>query len=538
MSKTPKEVIERYDALKSQRGTWESHWEEIADRVLPRYSDAFSGRPALGTKGEKNTEKMFDSTAALALGTFAAAMESMLTPRSTKWHRLQSSDTLLNKDRDTQLWFEDANRILFRERYSPAANYASQQHEAYMGLGAFGTAALYVDSNVRGGLRYSSIDLGEILFDINFQGVVDTSLRKFTKTARQMKQMEESGRFKQVPASVSKAAESKPDKEFEIIHCVTPNDTIDPTKADHRGMAFSSYYVCVEENMLLGEGGYDSFPYPISRYVTGPGEIYGRSPAMQVLPNIKTLNEEKKTLLTQGHRVVNPVLLAHDDGVLDTFSLKPGSVNVGGVNAQGQRMVHELPTGNIAAGQEMMDMERNVINDAFLVNLFQILVETPTMTATEVLERVREKGALLSPTMGRQQSEMLGPMIERELDLLGNQGLLPPLTPALIEAEGEYEVVYDSPLSRAQRAEESAGWMRTFESVAAVADTTQDPSALDHFNMDVIVPQVAAINAVPISWMASPDDIVAKREARQQQQQQQQMLDAAPAVSGALKAIQ
>ena len=36
-----------------------------------------------------------------------------------------------------------------------------------------------------------------------------------------------------------------------------------------------------------------------------------------------------------------------------------------------------------------------VINDAFLVTLFQILTETPEMTATEVIERTREKGALL-----------------------------------------------------------------------------------------------------------------------------------------------
>ena len=46
------------------------------------------------------------------------------------------------------------------------------------------------------------------------------------------------------------------------------------------------------------------------------------------------------------------------------------------------------------------------------------------MTATEVLERAREKGALLAPTMGRQQSEALGPMIEREIDILVECGLM------------------------------------------------------------------------------------------------------------------
>jgi hypothetical protein len=250
------------------------------------------------------------------------------------------------------------------------------------------------------------------------------------------------------------------------------------------------------------------------------------------------LNEQKKTMLTQGHRTVNPVLLTHDDGILDSFSLKPGAMNPGGVSAEGRALVHTLPVGNLSAGQELMDMERSVINDAFLVSLFQILIETPTMTATEVLERAREKGALLSPTMGRQQSEMLGPLIERELDLMVQQDMLPPLPQLLLEAAGEFEIEYDSPLSRSQRSEEAAGWLRTLEAAIAYANTTQDISVLDQFDTDIIYPALAEINAVPPSWMRSAEAIEGIREGRAQQQQTQQMIDAAPAAAGIMKAVQ
>jgi|TARA_Y100000310_G_scaffold321795_2_gene379951 hypothetical protein len=530
-------IIARYDKLKGERGTWENHWQEIAERVLPRYSDSFISPASMLTKGEKKTEKMFDSTAAIALERFAAAMESMLTPRNSTWHRLSSSNPFLNRDRETELWFAEATRILFSRRYAPEANYASQQHEVYMGLGAFGTGAMFIDRHDAGGLRYSSVNLADIIFAMNHQGVLDTSYRKFTQTARQMKQRLDSGRYKQIPEDAMKAVEKTPDKPFEVIHCVMPRDDMDPAKSDFRGMSFASFYVSMTDKMILSEGGFRQFPYAISRYVTAPGEVYGRSPAMISLPSIKVLNEQKKTMLKQGHRVVDPVLLAHDDGVLDTFSLKPGSVNVGGINAQGQRMVQELPTGNLAAGQELMDMERAVINDAFLVTLFQILVETPAMTATEVLERAREKGALLSPTMGRQQSEMLGPMIERELDLLVIQDMLPPLPPALVEAEGEFDIIYDSPLSRSQRAEEAAGWLRTFESAGAFASMTGDPSALDHFNTDIIIPELSKINAVPPSWMRGADGVAELREARAQQAQIQQAIEVAPAAAGMLKGV-
>ena len=538
MSGAAEEIIRRFDALAIDRGTWEAHWTEIADRILPRYSDTFFKPNSTEiTRGAKRTEKMYDSTAGLALERFSAAMESMLTPRTQKWHRLIPSDPFLSKDREVKLWFEQATDMLFKHRYASKANYASQQHEVYMGLGAFGTGIMFVDHHDKGGLRYQATNLKEVLFELNHQGIVDTSYRKFTLTARQMMQRVDVGRWDKVPKEVAKVVEKTPEKRFEIIHCIRPRSEMNPQRSDGKNKEFASIYVVVQGQEVVSEGGFDTFPYQISRYVTGPGEKYGRSPAMFVLPSIKVLNEQKKTMLTQGHRAVAPVLLSHDDGILDTFSMAPGSVNPGGVTAEGRPLVHALPVGNLAAGQELMDMERQVINDGFLVSLFQILVDTPAMTATEVLERAREKGALLSPTMGRQQSEALGPMIEREVDVLLKQGLLPPMPEILIEAEGEFEVQYDSPLSRSQRAEEASGWLRTLEAAIAYANTTQDLSVLDQFDSDVIYQQLAEINAVPSSWMRGQEAVAEIRQGRAQQQAIQQAVEAAPAAAGVMKAL-
>ena len=165
------------------------------------------------------------------------------------------------------------------------------------------------------------------------------------------------------------------------------------------------------------------------------------------------------------------------------------------------------------------------------------MVDSPQMTATEVLERAREKGALLSPTMGRQQSEMLGPMIEREIDLGMQQGLFLPMPEALIEAEGEFELEYDSPLTRSQRAEEGAGYLRTLEAAIAYANTSQDLGVLDNFNTDAIYRDLAEINAMPTSWMNSPEIMEQLRAERAQQAQDQQMIAAAPAAAGVMKAL-
>ena len=534
MSDIGERILRRTEDLAGARGTWESHWREIADYMWPDLSGTFQSSGYANTPGSKRTSKMFDSTAALALSRFASVFESMVTPRHSTWHRLITGNKDLHKIRRVRLWFEEATRVLFKLRYAPQSNFASQQQGVNMYLGAFGTGQMYTDELdvPGGGLRYKACHLGNTYFCENHQGIVDTAYRKFNFTARQAVQKWGADAL---PGSIVDAAAKKPDQEFVFIHAVFPREEYDPRKIDSKNMPWASVYVSDRDKKVVSEGGYLSFPYAVSRYVQMPGEVYGRSPGMLALPSVKTLNEEKKTVLKQGHRATDPVLLAHDDGVIDTFSLKPGSVNAGTINAQGKRLVDVLPTGNLSVGYQMMDQERQIINDIFLITLFQILVDTPQMTATEVLERAQEKGALLAPTFGRQQSEYLGPLIARELELAQRQGFLPPMPPELVEAEGEYEIMYDSPLSRAQRAEEASGLMRSLEIVRPYVEGTGDLAPLDWFDWDKITPEIAHINAVPESWMRGEDTVQQMREGRAQAAQEQKLIEAGPALAAMAK---
>lgn len=536
------QVIAQQEVAAGLRGNWEAVWEQIAERILPQYAKQFSTHnTAEVTPGAQYTAEMVDTTGALALTRFGAAMESMLTPRNSTWHSLVPSDRVLMRDRETRLWFEEATRLLFQLRYAPKANFASQKHEDYLMLGAFGTGSMFIDqlaSKYERGLRYRAVHLGQCYFMENHQGLIDTNLRKFSYTA---KQALDHFRKEDLPDIIVKQAVDPKQchKTHWFIHKVAPRDEkkYDPERKDVDGMPWYSCYVSITGKKTISESGYRSFPYSISRYVTAPGDLYGRSPAMFALPGLKSLNEMKKTAIKQGHRVVDPVLLAHDDGIVDTFSLRPGAVNAGGVSADGKLLVHTLPTGNLAVSEKMMDAEKLAINDFFLVTLFQILVDTPQMTATEVVERAREKGALLSPTMGRQQSESLGPQIERELDLLMQMKLLPPMPPALLEARGEYTIQYDSPLSRMARAEEASGFMRMIDWTTNIFNVTQDPSLFDHYNFDEAIPDLSDSQAVPVRWRNPPAKVQAQRAARAKQAEMQQAIEAAPAAAAGLKAI-
>jgi hypothetical protein len=157
------------------------------------------------------------------------------------------------------------------------------------------------------------------------------------------------------------------------------------------------------------------------------------------------------------------------------------------------------------------------------------------MTATEVLARTQEKGILLAPTADRLEAEYLGPMIERELDILSRQGLLPEVPAELVEAGAEYSVKYQSPITRAQMSGQLMGMQETFNMAMNAASV--DPSILDRINLDEMLQRMAEINGTPPTAIRSDEETEELRQGRQQQQQQQQLLEQAPAMAGAAKDI-
>ncbi len=524
------DIIREHEQMVSDRGVWEEHWREIAERVLPR-QDWFQASNK--TPGEKRTEKVFDATAGLALERFAAAMESMLTPRTMRWHKLKVRNPAISDNKAIQAYLDEVTNILFQVRYNPKANFASQVHENYMSLGAFGTGAIFIDDVIGTGIRYRSIHLSEVYFCENYAGIIDKVHRKFEMTARQAAQRWGVDRL---PEKVRAALEKQPETKFEFIHCVKPNEDMMPGRRDYRGMPYVSYYISTDGKSVISEGGFRTMPYAVSRYVTAPKEIYGRSPAMTVLPEIKMINEMSKTVIRAAHKIVDPPLLLQEDGVLQAFNARPGALNFGGVNERGEQMVQPLQTGaRVDIGMDMMEQRRKVINDAFLITLFQILVESPNMTATEAMLRAQEKGALLAPTMGRQQSEMLGPMIERELDILATAGVLPPMPDELAEMGGDVEIEYVSPLNRAQRAEEGVAILRTLESVTPLAQI--DPSVMMIFNPEMIARELSEINGVPAKVLRSREEIEQMKMEQAQMAEAQQLLQAAPVVANSAKAL-
>ena len=222
-------------------------------------------------------------------------------------------------------------------------------------------------------------------------------------------------------------------------------------------------------------------------------------------------------------------MLTQDDGVLSRIQTRPGAINYGGLNGRGEPLIRPMETGgNLPFGAVLLDSARKVINDAFLVTLFQVVIDSGSdrMTATEVMAKLQEKGILVAPAGGRIETELLGPMIEREIDIHARAGILPPMPDVLIKAGGAYKVVYDNVLSRAAKAEMGTGFLRTIEQLAPIAQI--DPTVYDIFDPEAAANGLADINGVPQAWRRTQAQMDALKAQRTQQAEAQQLSQAVP----------
>jgi hypothetical protein len=526
-SKLAQELLQKQSHLATERSTFEHHWSEIAPLVLTRQDDFFNEHKA---PGERRTRDKYDDTATLAIEHGAAAIEGVVSPRGQMWHGIGLPEEI-SEDQESKLWAERLTKFLFKRRYDARSNFASQLHETYMSLLAFGTGVLIVEDMLNGNIRYKSSHISEHFYMENAMGRIDTDYRRYRLTARQAQE-----KFRdKTPESVKKCLEKEPGKKLEFLHVVMPD--VD----NESGLPFVSYHVSCEGQELIDIGGFKTFPYIISRWTTSPNEIYGRSPAMSVLSEIKMLNSMRKTDLKARHMAVDPPILAADQSTIRRFSMKPGSLNYGTLDSAGNPLVRPYQSGtSIQASNDGIEQSREFINRAFFLNLFQILVESPAMTATEVLQRAQEKGQLLTPTAGRQMSELLEPIIMREISIYEEYGLFRDGAPlqlpqAMKKMKGEFLVEYTNPLSKMQKSEEALSTERTVQALLPLAQI--DPAILDPIDWREYANIMREANGAPARLFKSDEQLRAEQDARAEKEAMAMAATMVPQAATAIKDI-
>jgi len=353
--------------------------------------------------------------------------------------------------------------------------------------------------------------------------VVDTLYRRLWMTARQMV-----GQFgiSAVSDNVARAYEDNPFQWFKVCHGIEPRETREPGKADNKNMAYTSvYWEDGKTEKALSESGFAEKPFVAPRWDAVCTDPYGRGPGMDILPDVKMLQEMSKQQLAAVHKMNNPPM-AVPVGFKSTLNLTPGGINyVDPGNSDYVRPLYQI-------APELRDMEvklqsvRQSIKEGLFNDLFLTLTDTPPgMTATEVMERHQEKLIMLGPIVERMQMEFLDPLIERSFNILKRQGQLP--EPPKELAGKEVKIEYTSLLAQAQREVGTQSITKFVSLVGQIA--TIAPSAVDKLNADACVDKIGDSLGVPPEVIATSGEVASTRRARAQaqaasEQQRMQMM--------------
>ena len=513
----------RYKTLQTQRSNWESHWQQLADYMLPRKADITKKRQ----QGDKRTELLFDGTAIHAVELLSSSLHGMLTSPSTPWFSMRYRNPVLQQDDAANEWLEVCIDQMYQAFHR--SNFQQEIHELYYDLVVFGTAAFYVESAPEG-LRFSSRHIAEICISEDAEGRVDTVYRKFKLTARSVAMQfgEEN-----LPQEIKKSLDSEPYKEHSIVHVVHP-------RKDSKGRAkkskpVASIYYTADTRQLLSESGFDEFPFMVPRFVKDSVSTYGRSPAMNALPDTKMLNKMAETTIRAAQKQIDPPLMVPDDGFMLPVRTTPGALNFYRTGTRDRLEPLQIGANN-PLGLNMEEQRRNAIRQAFFVDQL-LMANGPSMTATEVLQRNEEKMRLLGPVLGRLQAELLQPLISRSFALLLRNGLLP-AAPEQLQGQ-DIDIEYVSPLAKAQKMTDLQSMLRGFE---VLLQMQQVAPVMDYLDDDKLVQYLVETTGIPARVVRSRSEVEQLRRqraeaqaAQAQAQQEASIADQAQKLAPALK---
>lgn len=545
------DLLDRQAALAKDRYQWEQHWLDVANYALPnvdRFDRLFNNGTsqmdswASGPKGADRARAIYDTTSLWAVDRGVAGFMSLITPQSENWHGIASHDALTDSsDQETDEWAERFANYLHKMRNNPQTGFWISHKSALRAMWALGTGIQFVSENLRRGadapMSYRYVQLSESYLATNYEGLVDTNFRCFTRTAAQCVQK---WGDKCSTETKNKAGDAKKkDTLVDLMHVVMPRAERGSGLNTRRNAPWAEFYVEKKTKTILHEGGYNAFPYVVYHWNQMGHQAYSEGPMALALAEVKSLNALSKDALMASQQAVNPPTASIDDG-FGRVNLNPGKNNPGLVSADGRLLVQPIVTApRPDFAESVLNIKREQIKESLYVNLWQLLINSPNMTATEALIRAEEKGQLLGPAAASLYTG-IARLVDVETQYLVERGAFEPDQPLALPdtMQGrQIAVQMDTPLDRMRRSGEVTGMQRTLEFGATLAQLKNDPKILEKFDDETMLDTARKVFGAPASMFKTAAEVQQARAETAQIEQMMQVLQAAQVGGEAAKSV-
>lgn len=515
-------VFDWMNDIKKGRTTWEHHWRDCALYTQPSKSDINESQRGVN-KGRKRTETMYDGTAIEANEFFASAVHGLLVSYKNEWFAIESVDAELNKQQEIQAWYDNVTKKMHAAIHNPIAKFTETLDETLLDIGTFGTGIMSVLDGNKSQIRFNSSTVNEEYLSENADGVIDASFRVMEWSVRKL--IERFPETAMRDPDIKKAAAKNKETMIEIVHAVYPRDQYIPSKKDVKNLPFESVYLTTGNKILLEESGFHEYPKPAARWRKRSNETYGRGPCMNVLPDILMLQTAERQLIQANELILNPPLDVPNKGYVGKIRTYAGGINYR-KSPGGDRMQPINTIGNLAIPEDKAEQKRNAIRRGFYNHIFT-MPDEGQKTATEVIERRAEKFQIVMPMMGRIQSELMSPILERVFAIQFRAGVYGEPPEALRGTETR--VRYLSKLAQIQSQTDADAILQTFGATAQISELY--PEVRDNFNGDEAIKLVAKSFGYPPTALNKDKIIEDLREQRKEQLQRQQRVEESQAAA-------
>lgn len=423
---------------------WHSMLRDVYEYLLPQ-RDLFNEQ----VEGQDKKVRVYDSTATNAIKEAANKVQSATAPIWSEWAMLEPGDEFLQvleqvgeqqgiSEEDIRKDLERVTEVIFD--HLNRSNFATQYYEALLDW-LVGTGTLQIQEGDEDEvLVFKSTPQNTVSFEEGPNGNIETHWRKFKVEGSQIERL-----YKGVKLSseVKQEIERDPTAKLNVVEGVVYS---------HKDKRYHGVMWVNDEDQLSWHFDYEDFnPWVTGRYSKTAGEIRGRGPGVDTLPDVRTLNKVREFTLQKAAIDVAGMFTATDDGVTNPYNIEigPGVVIPVGSNNNANPSIQRLDTGtnlNLA----MIEIEQLVAN--IKIAFFNDLRDPagPVRSATEIAIESRELAQRIGSAFGRIQSEMLIPILNRVIWILKRRGLI---TIPKIDGK-EIKIKFTSPLARAKDIEE------------------------------------------------------------------------------------
>lgn len=513
-------IIKNYELLEQNKKRFNDAWEDARKYASPSSPPIF-GKAKFVSDVERDN---YDSTAELAARNLASVVMTSSTPPDQKWINLKNVDeTAVENDLEALKYIDFIEGVVIEAL--TASNFYIKKYEFDKYRVVFGTGVMFVEEG-KGNkdLNFRTIHIADVALAEDSEGYVDTVYRTFFMSIRDL--VQKFG-LSNLSVEVKDKYEVNPFEEIKVLHCVYPRtdeererDSEGNFKVDRESMPYVDMWIEYETRHKIEEGGYRTFPFVVSRWEKEVGEVYGHGPVMDALADIKTLNRMERSKVQLAEKINNPpkIIIGAEKGEVD---FTPAATNHFDEDVE----VKDLVSGaNYPVTDAAVRDKIETINEIMYVNQFQSLDRRADkeMTAAEVDAIRLEALRILAPVLGRNQPEILYPLMIRVLDILEANGKLPP-QPTTTTIQLVLEPVNE--LTRAMKMSEVNAVRSVIAGTADMAQVNQE--VLDNINFDAAYNLLKDATGIPASISNSEEEIKAIREGRAKQAEEAQQIQLA-----------